>query len=71
MFKELGAFIDEVGRITSQAIKEMLSDKDNEHEIDGLTGDIDPDINIEESEPVVIKGINDRSDKDNTIFLDD
>ena len=43
----------------------------NEHEIDGLTGDIDPDINIEESEHVVITGIYDRSDKDNTIFLDD
>ena len=71
MFKALGAFIDEVGSLTGRAIKEMLSDKDNEHEIDGLTGDIDPDINIEESEHVVITGIYDRSDKDNTIFLDD
>lgn len=70
MFKELGAFIDAVGSLTGRAIKEMLSDKDNEHEIDGLTGDIvDPDK--QEHVDIKIKGIYDRSDKDNTVFLDD
>lgn len=39
MFKELGAFIDEVGSLTGRVIKEMLSDKDDS---DRLTGIIPP-----------------------------
>lgn len=38
MFKELGAFIDEVGRTTSRMVKEMLSDEEDKDTMDGLTG---------------------------------
>lgn len=71
MFKELGAFIDEVGCFAGRAIKEMLSDKDDKDDVDGLTGDviINPDIDFEESDHVVIVG--DKEQSDNTIFLDD
>ena len=39
MFKELGAFIDEVGSFTGRVFKEMLSDKDDE-----IMGIMEPDI---------------------------
>ena len=39
MFKELGAFIDNVGRATGRMIEEILSDKDDD-DIDGMMGDI-------------------------------
>ena len=40
MFKELGAFIDDVGRATGRMIGQMLSDKDDDDEQDGMMGDI-------------------------------
>ena len=39
MFKELGAFIDNVGRATGRMIGQILSDKDDD-DIDGMMGDI-------------------------------
>lgn len=44
MFKELGAFIDHVGRATGRMIGQILSDKD-EDDIDGMMGYpvLDPD----------------------------
>lgn len=52
MFKELGAFIDEVGSITGRAIKEMLSDKDDE--VEPMTGIIETD-----NDSIVINSPND------------
>ena len=40
MFKELGAFIDNVGRATGRMIGQILSDKDDGGDIDGMMGDI-------------------------------
>lgn len=42
MFKELGAFIDNVGRATGRMIGQILSDKDDD-DIDGMMGKILPD----------------------------
>ena len=39
MFKELGEFIDNVGRATGRMIGQILSDKDGD-DIDGMMGDI-------------------------------
>jgi hypothetical protein len=39
MFKELGEFIDNVGRATGRMIEEILSDKDDDG-MEGLMGDI-------------------------------
>ena len=39
MFKELGEFIDNVGRATGRMIGQILSDKDDD-DIDGVMGDI-------------------------------
>lgn len=40
MFKELGEFIDNVGRATGRMIGQILSDKDDGSDIDGMMGDI-------------------------------
>lgn len=42
MFKELGEFIDNVGRATGRMIEEILSDKDDDG-IDGMMGYPAPD----------------------------
>lgn len=39
MFKELGAFIDHVGRATGRMIGQILSDKDDD-DMEGMMGDI-------------------------------
>lgn len=52
MFKELGAFIDEVGRSTGRVFKEMLSDKDDE--VEPMTGIIETD-----NDSIVINSPND------------
>ena len=39
MFKELGAFINDVARATGRMIGQILSDKDDD-DIDGMMGDI-------------------------------
>lgn len=44
MFKELGAFIDHVGRATGRMIGQILSDKDDD-DIDGMMGYPAPDPN--------------------------
>lgn len=42
MFKELGEFIDNVGRATGRMIGQILSDKDDD-DIDGMMGYPAPD----------------------------
>lgn len=42
MFKELGAFIDHVGRATGRMIGQILSDKDDD-DMEGMMGEILPD----------------------------
>lgn len=44
MFKELGEFIDNVGRATGRMIGQILSDKDDD-DIDGMMGYPAPDPN--------------------------
>lgn len=39
MFKELGAFIDHVGRATGRMIGQILSDKDDD-DMEGMMGEI-------------------------------
>ena len=42
MFKELGAFIDHVGRATGRMIGQILSDNDDD-DMEGMMGKILPD----------------------------
>jgi len=42
MFKELGEFIDNVGRATGRMIGQILSDKDDD-DMEGMMGEILPD----------------------------
>lgn len=42
MFKELGEFIDNVGRATSRMIGQILSDKDDD-DMEGMMGEILPE----------------------------
>lgn len=42
MFKELGAFIDHVGRATGRMIGQILSDKDDD-DMEGMMGEILPE----------------------------
>lgn len=42
MFKELGAFIDHVGRATGRMIGQILLDKDDD-DMDGMMGQILPE----------------------------
>lgn len=55
MFKELGEFIDNVGRATGRMIGQMLSDKDDDDEQDGMMEDI---VNL----PDDIQGLPDLSE---------
>ena len=65
MFKELGAFIDNVGRATGRMIGQILSDKDDD-DMDGLMGYPAPDpdrritiSNIDDDTDMTIVNIND------------
>lgn len=53
MFKELGAFVDEVGRSTGRVIKGLLSDKDDDGMMEGIIVH-DPEIHI--GECIEVKG---------------
>lgn len=50
MFKELGQFIDDVGRATGKIIKRgvdnLLNDENKDDDIEGLMGDYRPEVYI-------------------------
>ena len=51
MFKELGEFIDDVGRATGQIIKRgvesLLNDENKDDDMEGLMGCLPEDLEIE------------------------
>lgn len=55
MFKELGAFIDNVGRATGRMIGQILSDKDDD-DMEGLPNDLQglPDVD-DRKDRVIVK----------------
>lgn len=70
MFKELGAFIDHVGRATGRMIGQILSDKDDDG-MEGLMGDITDWPDSEDDHRITVSNI-DIDDTDITIVdIDD
>lgn len=61
MFKELGAFIDHVGRATGRMIGQILSDKDDD-DMEGMMGEILPED---------IQGLPDYDNKDIVVVKTD
>lgn len=58
MFKELGEFIDNVGRATGRMIGQILSDKDDDG-MEGLMGDITDWPDSEDCKDKVVVKIDD------------
>lgn len=58
MFKELGAFIDHVGRATGRMIGQILSDKDDD-DMEGMMGDITDWPDSEDCKDKVVVKIDD------------
>lgn len=61
MFKELGEFIDNVGRATGRMIGQILSDKDDD-DMEGMMGEILPDD---------VQGLSDYDSKDIVVVKTD